>query len=248
MENKQERKQKNHVIIITSDVADANVKQFRIKQGVLQGIVIAVCVIIGALLGYCIYEDRIWEVATHKAEAQQEVITQLEQSLKEQKTEYDSRIEEYEQEIESLTGKISILSDTVNLKTESENQLIAQLEQRYIPSEYPLTGSAVMEEQKEDRNICVFNASVGCTVAATGAGTVQAINDDGEYGHNVWIDHGNGYITIYRNQGNVIVKLGDTVAPGTTLFLIDKENARFGYQIMKEDAYIDPMEMLSING
>ena len=32
-------------------------------------------------------------------------------------------------------------------------------------------------------------------VVATAAGTVTAVNDDGDYGHNIWVDHGNGYVT-----------------------------------------------------
>ena len=62
------------------------------------------------------------------------------------------------------------------------------------------------------------------------------------------MDHGNGYVTIYRNQGDVIVKLGDEVAHGTTIFVIGSKNTKFGYQIMKDDVYIDPMDMLSISG
>jgi len=89
---------------------------------------------------------------------------------------------------------------------------------------------------------------VGVTVVATASGTVSAVNDDGEYGHSVWVDHGNGYITIYRNQGEVIVKQGDTVAQGTTIYMIGEENTKLGYQMLKDGNYISPMDMLSISG
>ena len=100
----------------------------------------------------------------------------------------------------------------------------------------------------EDVPICVFTASQGTTVVATASGTVTAVNDDAEYGHNVWVDHGNGYVTIYRNQGDPSVKQGDSVVQGTTLFLIGESNTRLGYQMMKDGSYINPMDMLAISG
>lgn len=85
-------------------------------------------------------------------------------------------------------------------------------------------------------------------VVATAGGTVINVNDDSEYGHNVWIDHGNGYVTIYRNKGTVTVKQGDKVVQGTTLFLIDEDSTQLGYQMMRDNVYISPMELLAISG
>ena len=143
---------------------------------------------------------------------------------------------------------LKVLSDTVNQKVQTENELTALIEQQSIPSEFPLTGSASMEENTEGDPICLFTVSEGTTVIATASGTVQAINDDETYGHNIWVDHGNGYMTVYRNQGDVNVKIGDDVVKGTTLYLIGSDNTVFGYQIMKDGEHIDPMDMLEING
>jgi murein DD-endopeptidase MepM/ murein hydrolase activator NlpD len=85
-------------------------------------------------------------------------------------------------------------------------------------------------------------------VVATAKGTVTAVNDDAEYGHNVWVSHDNGYVTIYRNQGTATVEVGDTVAQGTTLFIMSKENLVLGYQVMKDGSYVDPMDVLEIKG
>ena len=96
--------------------------------------------------------------------------------------------------------------------------------------------------------MCIFSCTTGSMVVATAGGTVIAVNDDGEYGHNVWVDHGNGYVTIYRNQGEVKVKQGQTVRQGNTLMMITDENSKLGYQMMKDSAYINPMELLNISG
>ena len=229
MERKKHKHQNNHVIIVTSDAVDANVKQFRIKPWILQTLIIAGCVILGAILGYFIYEQEVWDVANRRIDEQKAIVTQKDEEiagLQEQIGGLNTEIEGLTAEIEGLNEKIALLSETVNQKTATIEELTGTLgDPMYI-----------------------FTASAGVTVTATANGTVTAINEDSEYGHNVWVDHGNGYITIYRNQGNVNVKLGDTVAKGTTIFIIGSDNTKFGYQIMKDGNYIDPAEMLPING
>ena len=133
-------------------------------------------------------------------------------------------------------------------KTQNENQLTEQLEKQTTPTEFPLTGSATMEMATEGDPMCIFSVADGAMVVATAGGTVTAVNDDSEYGHNIWVDHGNGYVTIYRNSGEVKVKQGEAVTQGTTLFLITGENSKLGYQMLKDGVYIDPMEMLNISG
>ncbi|MBR1930385.1 MAG: peptidoglycan DD-metalloendopeptidase family protein [Lachnospiraceae bacterium] len=225
------------MVIVTSDAADANVKQFRIRPWILQMIILALCVIIGVMIAYFIHEENIWQKVVQRNNEQQEVMKQLE----------DEKAE-LVLEIDNLNAKIQVLSDTVNQKVQTENELTALIEKQSTPSEFPLTGSASMQEVTEGDPMLVFTASEGTTVVAAASGNVIAINDDEAYGHNVWIDHGNGYVTIYRNKGNVNVKIGDDVVKGTTLFLIDSDNTVLGYQMMKDGEYINPMEMLEING
>lgn len=249
MDNK---KQKNdHVIIVTSDAEDANVKQFRVKPWLLHLVIVVCCVVIGAVIGYFVNEEKIREVANRKTQEQKEIVIQLEKeiaALEEVIAKRDEQITGLEDEIAGLNTKIELLSETINQKTEIENELTAILEKQAMPTEYPLTGSATMENSTEGDPMCVFTASDGITVVATASGTVIAINEDAEYGNNVWVDHGNGYVSIYRNKGTANVKLGDAVAKGTTIFIIGSDNKKFGYQIMKDQVYIDPMEVLKISG
>ncbi len=238
MQRKKHKRKTNHVLIVTSDAVDANVKQYRIRPWILETVIIILCVVIGAMIGYLAYEEKIWEAAVQKNNVQTEAMETLSREK-----------EDLEAEIQSLNNKIQILSETVNQKVESEKELTEQLEKQSTPTEFPLTGSASMEEgMAEETPICIFTASQGTTVVATASGTVIAVNDDAEYGHNVWVDHGNGYVTIYRNQGDPSVKQGESVAQGPTLFLSGESNTRLGYQIMKDELYINPMDMLAISG
>lgn len=231
------KRKSRHMLLVTSDAVDEGVKQYRIRPRFLYALVLIVCVAAGVLIGYSAYE---WDVLAEKdveAEQQQETIALLEQEKA-----------DLQAEIVLLNEKVQILSDTVNQKTQSESQLTEQLEKQTMPTEFPLTGSASMEETTEGDPMCIFTATPGAMVVATASGTVVAVNDDNEYGHNIWVDHGNGYVTVYRNQGEVKVKQGEEVTQGTTLFLISEENSRLGYQMMKDGVYIDPMDLLVISG
>ena len=237
MKRSKHKRKTNHVVIVTSDAVDAKVRQFRIRPWILQVVILVMCVIIGGLIGYLVYEEKLWEVARQRNSEQQQTVKELEnekQTLLSQ--------------IDGLNDQIQILSNTVNQKVQSENELTAALEKQSLPTEFPLTGSASMQEAAEGDPMCVFTASAGTTVVATASGTVTAVNDDADYGHSVWIDHGNGYVTIYRNKGDATVKQGDEVVQGTTLFLIGEDNTTLGYQMMKDGAYISPMDMLAISG
>ena len=244
MQRKKHKRKMNHVVIVTSDAADASVKQFRIRPWALQLIILLLCVVIGVLIGVLVYEEQIWQAMSRSNNEKQETILALE----EEKQILNAEKEQLETQITELNDKIQILSNTVNEKVQNENELTAQLEQQSLPTDFPLNGSASMEEVTEGDPMCVFTASAGITVVATANGTVTTVNDDGEYGHNVWVDHGNGYVTIYRNQGDAMVKQGDSVVQGTTLFMIGEDNTKLGYQMLKDGTYINPMDMLAISG
>ena len=237
MGRRRHKRKNSHVVIVTSDAVDASTRQFRVRPWVVETFVILVCVVIGVAIGLIYSGQSEFAVEEVQNEQQTEIIIALE----EENAALQAQIAE-------LNSKVQVLSDTVTQKTESETLLSQQLEQQSTPTEFPLTGSATFEEVPEGDPMCVFTATAGAMVVATASGTVSAVNDDGEYGHNVWVDHGNGYVTIYRNQGEVKVKQGETVRQGSTLFLINEENSRLGYQMMKDGAYIDPMDMLAISG
>ncbi len=241
MARKRHKRKNSHVVLVTSDAVDAKLKQFRIRPWILQTVIVIFCVLCGTAIGYLFYEteDRLQETTRSASEVQQ---------LEAENQELAARNAELELQLAAQDEKIQILSDTVNQKVQSETELATQLERQSTPTEFPLTGSATMEEIAEGDPMCVFTAASGTMAVATANGTVIAVNDDAEYGHNIWVDHGNGYITIYRNQGDAMVKQGETVKQGATLFLIGEENNKLGYQMMRDNEYIDPMEMLTISG
>lgn len=232
---------KDHVVIVTSDSENAKVKKFRIKSGTVWVIVIILCVIVGILLGFIAYEEQIWSSAN--------------QMMNQKIEEYETKVAQLEEEkaalqseVEGLNNKVTVLSDTITQMKGIEEELTAQIEKSVTPTMLPITGSATIQKVTEGDPMSIFDATEGAVVVSTAGGTVAEISEDEDFGYKVVIDHGNGYTTIYRNEGKPLIAAGDTVSQGGTLFIIDEDNTKLGYQITKDGAYIDPSEMMEIKG
>lgn len=235
----------NHFVFVTTDDKDAELKRYQVRPWLLWLVIAVLCILLGSMLGYIAHEEKIWRAVDARSDNQVATIKTLQETnaqLKQEKLELET-------EIVGLNETVQILSETVSQKTQSESELKAQIEKQSMPTEFPLNGSATMKEETiDDAPICVFDASEGSAVVATASGTVTGVKDDADYVHSIWVDHGNGYITIYRNAGEPRVQVGDTVVCGTALYIIEERKEEMGYQMMKDNEYINPMDMLSING
>lgn len=248
MEPQKQKQKKNHVVILTSNAADANVKQFRFRPWVMWLVLIVICILLGAVLGYFMYEDRIWERANKKIAEYEGNISELQKVLEEKEAQAAEEKKQMELELEKLEKDSDILKETVNLIREEKEQLEIQMQALYNPTMLPLTGGATIEEMNEGDPMCLFNATEGALVVATASGVVTEIIEEPEYGYKVTIDHENGYVTIYRNKEIPKVKQGEKVMQGITIFVIGEDNLKLGYQVQKEGAYIDPMDIMDIEG
>ncbi len=237
MQKRKHRRKVRRIVIFTSNAVDAKTRQFRIHPFVTALLTIVICCMIGAIIGYFIYEKQIWDRYNDRVSVQEETIASLEEDKK-----------ALEAEIEDLNAKMEALSTAVNEKAHAAEELQEELTLQSLPTDYPLTGSAGIEEVTTGYPMVVFTASEGITVVASAKGTVSSIEQDETYGNKVTIDHGNGYVSIYYNKGEPQIKVGDEVAKGTTLYLIGTDNKEMAYQILLNGSYIKPTDMLSING
>ena len=174
---KKHKRKINHVVIVTSDAVDAHVKQFRIKPWLLQVCIIGLCIIIGGMVGFVIYEDPFQSLSTQSVESDATIVEHLEEDKK-----------SLEAEIISLNSKIEILSDTINKKVIEEMDLLEKLEKQNTPLLLPLAGSAKLEEISQEEPSCIFSGVEGTTIIATGTGTVKEIVEDETYGTKVTIE------------------------------------------------------------
>lgn len=148
----------------------------------------------------------------------------------------------------TLTSKITVLSETVSKKAATEDAISQETVENALPKGFPLSGSATMKEAEEGDSMLIFSASQGINVITTGTGVVVSVGADETYGTKVIVDHGNGYQSVYRNNGVALVKDGEELGKGYIIFTVGEENQELGYQIMKDEEYIDPMQLIDING
>lgn len=237
MSKNRHKRKVSHILIYTTDAVDADMKQVRIHPWVLAGVTLIVCCVLGAVIGYAVYEGELWgRIREHDASQNAALI-----AAQDEKDALQEKIDEQD-------AKIEMLSITIQDQTQQIEELQAQIAEQSVPTDYPLTGSASMTVITDGDPMVEFTATEGSTVVAAGKGVVTAVEEDEVYGNRVVIDHGNGYVSIYRNKGESQVKAGDEVASGTTLFMVTENNRQLGYQIKENDVYIDPTTIIAIKG
>lgn len=248
MKSKKHKRKTNRVVIVASDAADAGVRHLRLTHWVFQILKLVFYVALGYVIGRIIYEVQykaeVWDIANQKIEEIQVTAEELQEQL----SAAEAEKVKMQSEVIALNSKIDLLSDTVNQKTEEVNALEEKIRQQSIPSFFPMTGSASIEEITEGEPTCILNGTAETVVVATATGVVTEVGEDTDYGGRVVLDHGNGYVTIYRNSGKSLVKVGDTVAQGGALYYITSENTKLGYQVQQDGVYINPMQLFDISG
>lgn len=240
MEDKSQKKTRNkYAVMLVKEHEDGAISTHHIGTALCEFILGALFIIILVCICVIIYDS----VSLKKLRS--EVVNQIVQinDLTEQN-------EILSVENDSLSSKVSVLSETVTKKAATEEAMTQEESENAIPKGFPLSGgTSTMTSGTDDNSpILQFDASAGINIVSSGTGTVLAIEDDADYGHRIIIDHGNGYRSIYRNSGEPLVKEGETLGKGYILFSIGNGNEKIGYQIMIDNQYVDPMEVIEING
>lgn len=236
MEQKSKRKRKFALLLVT-EKKDGTIKQHAISSALVELAIAVLFMIMVAVTCKIIYDGITLN------DARKEIVEQI--------VTINNLTDENEAltvENSTLSNKVTVLSEAVSMKVASEDAISQEVVENALPKGFPLSGSATMEEVKEDDPKLIFHAVQGINVITSGTGTVVSVDADETYGNKIIVDHGNGYQSIYRNSGVALVKNGEELGKGYILFSIGEENQDLVYQIMKDDEYIDPMLMIDING
>lgn len=239
MESGKKKKRKRKVrysILFVPDSATAKVKSIGLSHLGLRGLMMSFLVLVCAIIIYGYYASNHMVIANTSI-----------QLLKEQLKGLEDEKAQLETANKELSEKVSILSDTVNNQQEARKTL----DEKYNPTGFPLKGTAAYSEDiREDQGnpMVLFTAAVGTEVIAAGGGYVKEITSDDTYGYCIAIDHGNGYVSYYRDFSTPCVSEGDEVTRTTVLYKIEAGGENLAYQISCDGAYIDPLEMMEIYG
>lgn len=227
-------------ILLVPESDEEDVKKVSINGRVAAGVCAAALVLLIVLLIYCCYLANSLVSANSSIN---EFRQQMETLAEENKT--------LSAENGELQSKVSILSDTINDKVQQEEQREAEIARSYVPTGFPLKGTASYNEENtviDGEPAALFQAGNGTSVIATANGTVSSIAGDTKVGYIIMVDHGNGYYSVYRNGSKPLVSEGDEVTTSTELYNIDAGHGELGYQIIENDSYIDPMSLIEIYG
>lgn len=238
------KRKSNYTLMLLSDSKDGQVRQMGIGSTLIESVAVVVLAVIVILLLICMRSrNRIEDLEILNAAQSEEIQSQSAtiQALQEENADLISLREE-------LTDKVIILSDTINQKVEEEEAQEQLRAQAHMPVGFPMSSSASLEESDGEDPMVKLNGASGNSIIASGDGTVISITTDSAYLHCVKIDHGNGYNSIYRNDGDVMIKEGDEVVRGAILYVIGEDNTELGYQITYDEKYIDPMDLINIDG
>ncbi len=150
----------------------------------------------------------------------------------------------------SLENKNSVLTETVHQKLTEQKAIQTAEQEERIPKGLPVDGQAGIEEKKDDEDHPLVEFSLGAEtgVICTGSGKVEAVTEDPLYGVMIRVDHGDGYVSIYRSSGNPTIAEGDQISRGIKLFVNSQGNTVLGYQLMLDGEYINPVEVMEISG
>ena len=249
------RHKRHYTFMVISGDSDGSTRRLHLNHFKTQLLAYCLFAVVLAIVCYIIYSAMTIS-NLRSIQAQQKV------QIEELTAENDA----LQAEKDTLTTEEQQLLAALNLRLENEQQSAEEAETLAIPSGFPLTGTASMENAVDDTNsttitkltednadeatgnpIVLFEAAAGSNIIATGTGTVLSVTTDAKFGNAVTIDHGNGYISIYRNSGDPLVAEGDEIDRGDIIFVVG-DNTTLGYQIQKDDKYIDPEDLIEING
>lgn len=236
MEQQRKRKSKFALLLVTEN-ENGTIKQHTISSAVVEVIAVVLFLIVVAIVCRFVYSTITIKDARNQIIEQIVTINNL-----------TDENEALSVENSTLSSKVTVLSETVSKKAATEDAISQETVENALPKGFPLSGSATMKEAEEGDPMLIFTAAQGVNVITTGTGAVISVDADMEYGTKVVIDHGNGYYSVYRNKGSALVKNGESLGKGYILFTVGEDNQELGYQIMKDEEYIDPMLLIDING
>lgn len=239
-DKKKKKKKIKYNILLVPDAATEDVKTLSISVKVVETVCIGVLTVLAVALVFCYYLTSHVLVANTSINSLRNevvVLTEDNQSLTAQNQE--------------LQDKIAILSDTITEKVQQEEAKAAEEAKEFMPTGFPFKGSATYDESTNELDgqpIAMFSAMEGTSVTATATGKVSAIAGDENNGYIIMIDHENGYYSVYRNGSTPKVEEGQQVTKETVIFVIQAGKEELGYQIIENDVYIDPLNLMEIYG
>jgi murein DD-endopeptidase MepM/ murein hydrolase activator NlpD len=97
---------------------------------------------------------------------------------------------------------------------------------------WPVPGEVTQNFSYYHNGIDIGNRGANAPIVAAATGNVTFAGWwDGGGGNSVWIDHGNGYITMYAHMSKILVGVGQQVTQGTQIGITGETGRAFGIHL-----------------
>lgn len=269
MESGKHKKRINYTVMVVSDSPDGGIHPFYLEQRLVTAVLCLIILVLAVSVGTALHHSA----ALKKVREQDEQLQKQIEQLTQEKQELTTANEELSDKVTILSDTVAQNAEIqeAQAKEEEEKRIpngfplagpavilvssetagnAADAETQEAEAAAAEDGNADEEtaEAAEKEPIVVFGASEGTKVIAAASGVIASVEDDAVYGHRITIDHGNGYLSIYRAASDPRVSEGDEVEAGTTLYEMQLPDEKLGYQIKQEGTLIDPLDLLEVYG
>ncbi|MCR5672641.1 MAG: M23 family metallopeptidase [Lachnospiraceae bacterium] len=212
----------------------------------LTGATATAIIVIGLIISMMVHNHKI----KNSLEEAEKSISQLRAT----NSTLEGAVSSLNDQIEADKKVFSQIEDTISKKEEEQAQ---SAEEAAMPNEIPIRNAKaiLIEDPYRDSQGgatagIVFSTLKGAIVSAAAEGIVAHVDSDEEnpyYTRGIVIDHGNGYMTYYRLNGDVSIEEGAVVEKGGVLAVLP-DDGFVAYEIKKDGEFIDPLTVIKQEG
>ncbi|MCI8854667.1 MAG: M23 family metallopeptidase [Lachnospiraceae bacterium] len=248
-EQRHKRKESFSVLLVSN--TDRSSRQFQISLlsiRLLIALPILLLVAVALLAWQYSMSYRSEEALRAQLASQEDLSAQLAQERAAWDTERQALAAE-NQELRQTVQEQAALQ--VEAPKEEEEVQEAEAPDSTVPTRYPYQGSGVLEgTYSEEHPFLSISTYAEGDIIATGDGTVTAVTSDDSYPHIIEVTHESGYTSRYlcRKEAEPKIEEGTAVEAGHVLIHITTDNTPLDYQIIYEEAPVDPLTLIDAKG
>ena len=270
MEPKKRKRKAKYTVMVVSDIAEGKTKQYKYSSVIRLGALAVFLVLILVSAAFYYANSYLLNNSFYKANKYEKQIDELTEQNKQLQITNAEIVEKNSILSDTIVQKVEIeeaqeaqeaqkyvpngipvsraLSITEMGSIQTDEIATEQTEENTDAMDNMLDTEGNSTQNQGQVIMVEFLVKSGSEVMATGNGTILYVGDDDEYTRAIKVDHGNGYVSIYRYPKNAKVNVGDVVVKGDVLFELNTNNEKLGYQILYQEELIDPMELMEIYG
>lgn len=242
MKNQRHKRKRSFSVLLISNT-DGSSRQFHISLFSVRLLVLLLLIVFVSLGWFA------WQFSSR--ENQDETLLAQITALEQENQQLTAEKETLNAENLTLITANESLRQEAEQRAEEMEEEETEAEDPSLPSRYPSYGAGIIKSDfSEEQPYLSIETYSGGSILAAGDGTVTAVSSDDIYAHIIEIEHASGYRTRYlcHQEAEVTTEEGAQVQGGDTLLNITADDTIVDYQIIYEEAPIDPMSVIDAKG